>query len=159
MAPFLDPGSEAFEKPEQFGYKVFYRTLEEHRRALEMPSWKYFLSYETIWMSREEIVESTYEAGLRLNELKKVYGLISQRKAEDVACRIKKARSLIRQIDELLTMSRSDLREKFLSALKPQVDSANTSTVCDKEELNLKLGPLNLRFLRSATILLRGSEL
>ena len=159
MAPFLDPGSEAFENPEQFGYRVFYRSLEEHRRALEMPSWKYFLSYETVWMSREEIVESTYEAGLRLNELKKAYGLISHRRAEDVASRIRKARSLIRQIDEVLTMSRSDLREKFLSALKPQVDGANTSTVCDKEELNLKLGPLNLRFLRSATILLRGSEL
>ncbi len=158
MAPFLDPGSEAFEAPEQFGYRLFCRTLEEHRQALEQPSWKYILSYETQWMSRDEIVESTYEAGLRLNELKKAYGLISPRRAEDVASRIRKARLLIRQIDDILTMSNSSLREKLLQALKPQVDGANTSTVCDKEELNVRLGLLNIRFLRSATILIKGAE-
>lgn len=158
MAPFLDPGSEVFEAPDQFGYRLFYRTLEEHRLALEQPSWKYILSYETKWMSRDEIVESTYEAGLQLNELKKVYGLISPRKAEDVASRIRKARLLIRQIDDLLTMPSDTLREKFLKALKPHVDNANTSTVCDKEELNVRLGLLNLRLLRSASILLQRAK-
>lgn len=159
MAPFLDPGSAAFEAPEQYGYRVFYRSLEEHRFALEQPSWKYILSYETRWMSREEIVESTYEAGLRLNELKKAYGLISPRRAEDVSSRIHKARLLLRLIDDVLTMSNSALRDKFLRALKPHVDNANTSTVCDKEELNVRLGFFNLRLLRSATILFRGAEL
>ncbi len=158
LAPFLDPGSEVFEAPERFGYRGFCRTLEEHRQALEQPSWKYILSYETEWMSRDEIVESTYEAGLQLNEIKKAWGLISPRKAEDVASRIRKARLLIRQIDDILTMSESSLREKFLRALKPHVDGANTSTVCDKEELNVRLGLLNLRLLGSASILIRGAE-
>ncbi len=158
MAPFLDPGSEVFEAPERFGYKLFYRTLEEHRWALEQPSWKYILNYETEWMSRDEIVESTYEAGLRLNELKKAHGLISPRKAEDVTSRIRKARHLIRLIDDILTMSNVSTKEKFLRALKPHVDGANTSTVCDKEELNVRLGLINLRLFRSASVLLRGAE-
>ncbi|MGB2697456.1 MAG: TIGR04190 family B12-binding domain/radical SAM domain protein, partial [Candidatus Zixiibacteriota bacterium] len=34
LAPFIDPGSPIFENPSDFGYKLFYRSLEEHRRAL-----------------------------------------------------------------------------------------------------------------------------
>ena len=62
LAPFLDPGSEAYEHPERFGYRVRFRTLEEHRVALTAPSWKEMLNYETEWMTRDEIVAATYEA-------------------------------------------------------------------------------------------------
>ncbi|MDO9123704.1 MAG: TIGR04190 family B12-binding domain/radical SAM domain protein, partial [Deltaproteobacteria bacterium] len=43
LAPFLDPGSTVFEEPEKFGYRLLYRTVEEHRQALTTPSWKYIL--------------------------------------------------------------------------------------------------------------------
>ncbi|HEX7587992.1 MAG TPA: TIGR04190 family B12-binding domain/radical SAM domain protein, partial [Anaerolineae bacterium] len=69
LAPFVDPGSLAFEAPERHGYRLFARSLEEHRRNLVAPSWKYVLNYETRWMSRDGIVASTYEAGGRLNAL------------------------------------------------------------------------------------------
>ncbi len=52
LAPFLDPGSRGYEEPEVHGYKLFARTLEEHRRLLVAPSWKYVLNYETQWMDR-----------------------------------------------------------------------------------------------------------
>ena len=52
LAPFLDPGSRGFEDPEEHGYQLFARTLEEHRRLLVAPSWKYVLNYETQWMDR-----------------------------------------------------------------------------------------------------------
>ncbi len=55
LAPFLDPGSCVFENPEEFGYTLFYRTLEEHRQALLSPSWKHMLSYQTKWMRRDEL--------------------------------------------------------------------------------------------------------
>ncbi len=47
LAPFLDPGSRAFENPQKYGYRLFYKTLEEHRQALLAPSWKYMLNYDT----------------------------------------------------------------------------------------------------------------
>ena len=31
MVPFLDPGCNYFEEPEAWGYRVFHRSLEEHR--------------------------------------------------------------------------------------------------------------------------------
>ena len=37
MGPFLDPASWAFEHPEDFGYRLFARTLEEHCQLLIQP--------------------------------------------------------------------------------------------------------------------------
>ncbi|GAH70653.1 unnamed protein product, partial [marine sediment metagenome] len=34
LSPFLDPGSLGFEQPQRHGYRILFRTLEEHRQAL-----------------------------------------------------------------------------------------------------------------------------
>ena len=154
LAPFLDPGSLAFEKPEAHGYRLFYRSLEEHRQALPQPSWKYVLNYETEWMNRGEIVASTYEAGLRLNAIKARHGLIDRRQAEAVEKRIQKAIHLVKQIDDIMGIPDDRRRGKLLTALKPQVDAANLSTVCDKRELELPLGWLKLNIPRAALLFL-----
>jgi B12-binding domain/radical SAM domain protein len=156
LAPFLDPGSKVFEEPEKYGYRLFYRTLEEHRRALVQPSWKYVLNYEMQWMGRDEIVASTYEAGLRFNRVKARYGLIDPRMAEATERRIRKAIRLSRQIDDIMGIADEGRRAKLLTALKPQVDSANLSTVCDKRELELPVGLLRLNLPRAAVVALSG---
>ena len=76
LAPFLDPGSRGFENPDEHGYRLFAHTLEEHRRLLVAPSWKYVLNYETRWMNRHQLVDATYAAGQRLNRIKAEYGLV-----------------------------------------------------------------------------------
>ncbi|MDI7275879.1 MAG: TIGR04190 family B12-binding domain/radical SAM domain protein [Anaerolineae bacterium] len=156
LAPFLDPASAAFEEPERHGYRLFYRSLEEHRRALVQPSWKYVLNYETRWMTRDEIVASTYEAGLRLNRLKARYGLVSARQAEATEARIKAAVALSAEIDRIVALPDRAERERRLSALKPAVDRANMSTVCDKRELELPVGLMKLNLPRAACYFLGG---
>jgi len=150
LAPFLDPGSPVFENPERYGYRFFARTVEEHRQALVQPSWKYVLNYENQWMSRDQIVDSTYEAGLRLNRLKARYGLVAADQAERTEARILKARRLIQQVDEIMSIEDEARRAKLLRAIKPQVDNANLSTVCDKAELNVPLKGLKLNLHRAA---------
>lgn len=154
MAPFLDPGGKAFMNPEAYGYRLIHRTLEEHRQALVQPSWKYVLNYETKWMSRDEIVAATYEAALRFNRMKARYGLISQAQADATETRIKKAIRLSRQVDEIMTIEDKTRRLKLLQAIKPQVDTANTSTVCDKRELEVPVGLLKLNIPHAAWIFL-----
>ncbi len=51
MGPFIDPGSRGFEEPDRFGYRLFARTLEEHRQLLVQPTWEHILNYETKWMT------------------------------------------------------------------------------------------------------------
>ncbi len=154
LAPFVDPGSQVFEHPERHGYRLFARTLEEHRQALVQPSWKYVLNYETEWMNRDQIVDSTYEAGLRLNRLKARYGLVEAAQAQRTEARILKARRLIAQVDDIMSIQDAERRAKLLRAIKPQVDSANLSTVCEKTELNVPLAGLRLNLPQAAYFLI-----
>ncbi len=137
LAPFVDPGSLFYEESEAYGYHIRYRTLEEHRRALLAPTWKHILNYETEWMSRDDIAAVTYEAGRRLNALKAKFGLVEPEIAAETEDRIERAVSLMTQIDELVARCEPEELERELQALKPQIDRANTSTVCEKTELDL----------------------
>lgn len=146
LAPFVDPGSLFYEQPEKYGYHIRYRTLEEHRQALLAPTWKHILNYETRWMSRDELAQATYEAGRRLNALKARFGLISSRMAAETEQRIDRAVALMAQIDRLVESCTPEELERELAALKPLIDQANTSTVCEKRELDLPFGTTAFNF-------------
>jgi B12-binding domain/radical SAM domain protein len=152
LAPFLDPGSRAFEEPERYGYRLHCRTLEEHRQALLSPSWKYVLNYETEWLHRDAIVAATYEAGRRLNRLKAEYGLIKPEVAAATDRRISRAIALSAEIDRIVALADPVERQARLRDLKPGVDTANLSTVCDKRELELPLRGHRLNLLQAAHI-------
>lgn len=154
MAPFLDPGSAVFENPERFGYRAFHRTVEEHRQAVLSPSWKYMLSYETEWMSRDEIVYSTYEAALRLNRLKADFGLVSASKAQRVEERIQGAIRLMHEIDRIVETVDPNDREKELRKLRPRFGSLDVATLCEKEELQWPTRFLRMNWFRILKTLL-----
>ncbi len=99
LAPFIDPGSEVFDRPEKFGYRLLYRTLEQHRQALVSPAWSHMLSYETDWMTRQDIVDVTYEAAIGFNQAKARFGVIKAAEANQVEARIRKDMELIAAID------------------------------------------------------------
>jgi B12-binding domain/radical SAM domain protein len=152
LAPFLDPGSLAYEQPERFGYVRHASTLEEHRRLLLQPTWKHILSYETRWMDRDALADVTYEAGFRLNRLKRDVGLISAAKAAETEARIGQARALMTEIEGLMARYEGAALERELLARKARIDAANTSTVCDKSELDVPVGPLPFKVLNLARI-------
>jgi hypothetical protein len=134
LAPFVDPGSKVFENPQKYGYRMFYRTLEEHRQALKSPSWKYMLNYETEWMSRDEIVTSTYEAALSFNQLKLEYDLIAPKVAEGVEARARGAIDLMKAIDKIVSEHGFDSKE--IMPLKKEADRLSSSSICQKKELH-----------------------
>ena len=76
MIPFLDPASTFFENPDEHGYRVFYRTVEEHRRGMERASVINRTNYETKWMSRGEFLFVGFEAIKRLMETKMDLGFL-----------------------------------------------------------------------------------
>lgn len=139
LAPFVDPGSLAFENPDKHGYRFSARTLEQHRDHLIAPSWKYVLNYETRWMTRDEIVASTYEAGRRLNALKAAHNLIPAELAARTESRINRALELVEVVD-LLVAEGGETLEREMLVLKPEIDQVNESTVCEKRELDLPVG-------------------
>jgi hypothetical protein len=156
LAPFLDPGSLAFEKPEQYGYRKLCHTLEDHRQALLAPSWKYVLSYETRWMNRSELVDCTYRAGLRLNRLKAEFGQVSQERAQLTEERIKQAIALMQRIDRLVETTEPATWEQWLLPLRDEIEEVNRSTVCEKEELNLPVSGMPIKPVQALGVLIEN---
>jgi hypothetical protein len=144
MAPFLDPGSRAFEDPSKFGYKLTRKSLKDHIEAMTMPSWKHILNYESKYISKDELVDATYKAAIGLNSLKAKAGGISREVAVMNEERIVKASEVMAEIDSIMNTSDQDTREKKLQQLKEKIYSYSMSTVCEKKELEFPL--FNRRF-------------
>jgi B12-binding domain/radical SAM domain protein len=162
LAPFLDPGSMVFEEPEKYGYRLLYKTVEEHRQALLAPSWKYILNYETEWMTRDDIVYSTYEAGGRLNRLKAEFGLVDRKTAESVEKRIETAVEMMKEIDRVMDLPEVRKGEvEWESTLTGRFALQNYSmaTVCGKKELEWPTRFLRMNFPKIVkTVLTRRKE-
>ncbi len=146
LAPFLDPGSLAFENPSRYGFTLFSKTLEEHRQALLQPSWKYMLNYETDWMNRDQIVDATYEAAMKLNTIKAEFGIISKKEASVLEQRIVRAQKEIAEIDALVNQDTTAQSEAILKQAQGAYEPAS---ICLKEELNwpfklMRFNPISL---------------
>jgi B12-binding domain/radical SAM domain protein len=152
MGPFIDPGSRGFEEPERFGYRLFARTLEEHRRLLIQPTWEHILNYETKWMNRRELVDATYDAAEHLNELKVLHGRLSPRRGRRVARNIAAARSLRTRLDAGIAQGDAGATA---AALKGEISRFSISTVCDKRELFWPRRLFNFRVAEITRILTR----
>jgi len=135
LAPFIDPGSAVWEQPAAHGYRLFARTLREHRELMDSAiTWKQFLNYETDWMSRDEIVDSTYEAALRLNDLKRKYGLIDQKNVAMVEQNARTSREQLKRIDALIASGQQG--SAAWKRLEDDLKTMVTDTICYKEEIN-----------------------
>lgn len=104
MVPFLDPGCRFFEEPEQHGYRIFHRTLEEHRRAMVEPLWHRRLNYETQWLKRRELQDVSYEAIARLVEIKGEYGVLPAVFCKAVLETIDETRQLLGEMERALLL-------------------------------------------------------
>jgi clorobiocin biosynthesis protein CloN6 len=101
MIPFLDPASTFFEYPDKHGYRVFYRTVEEHRRGMERASIINRINYETKWLSRSDLVYVGFEAVRRLMTLKAEAGLLPKSWVKDYNTKIDDALDFVGVVHEV----------------------------------------------------------
>jgi B12-binding domain/radical SAM domain protein len=132
LGPFIDPGSDGFEAAEAHGYRIRARTLADHRALLEQRDWEATLNYETLWMTRAEIVDATYAAAERLNELKAQSGRIAPGQAAAVRARLRAARSIRRR---LTAAGAGPLDPDTHRALLAAIQAFSEGTLNDKAEL------------------------
>ena len=144
LAPFVDPGSMVFDSPEEHGYKLRFRDVESHRQAMLQPGWKYFLNYETDWMNRDEIVDSTYRSALALNRVKMERGLITRQTYDQVEKRILFSLDVVDKIDAAMKMGVLE-RERSIGELRIDVEK-NISTIGEKKELEWPTAMLRMNF-------------
>jgi B12-binding domain/radical SAM domain protein len=159
MGPFIDPGSDGFENAEEHGYRILARTLAEHRAVLERHDWESILNYETHWMTRREIVDATYAAAGRLNELKVQHGRIDEELAAGVRKRLADAWTLRSRVAES-----GELDPAVHETLLGEIRAHSEGTINDKAELfapgpflrNFRIGGVIRLMARECITWLRG---
>lgn len=134
LGPFLDPGSRAFEHPDELGFHRRLTTLADHREALLGPTWLDMLSFSTDWMTREEIVATTYEVGRQLNDLKLEAGLVDAATHDTVAEHLTSAVRILAEVQELRVVPEPE-RHRRLKLLAGEATLANTSSLVGEDEL------------------------
>ncbi len=125
MIPLLDPGSTFFEDPEAHGYRVFYRTLEEHRRGLERASLIHRINYETRWLSRQELVTVGYAAVKQLTLHKGELGMLPPAVASAVIRKIEDAGALLERVHAADSVADASERDRRLAELAPEIRQRN----------------------------------
>lgn len=141
LSPFLDPGSPAFENPEQYGYKKFCHTLEDFRQAVRQPSWKNMLSYETTSMTRKEIVKATYDSAKMLNQFKFDHHIIDKTVYEEVNHKILKSIEFLERIEVLSSLPLEE-QKRELASIKEEVEFINRHSICGQNELKWEVKKL-----------------
>ncbi len=99
LAPFLDPGSISFDNAEKLGYRILFKDFDDYVNALLSPHWRDWLSYETDHMSRQDIVDTTYEAMFHLNRIKYRHGVISKALMEEIEKYILESVEILSEIE------------------------------------------------------------
>ncbi len=146
LAPFLDPGSRAFEDAE-LGYRLRFRTLEEYRRALLEPTWADTLSFETEAMTRYDIAATTYRVAYGLNELKHEHDLIDAPTYHTVKTHLAEAEAALARLRGAAPGIGGP--ESTLRQARAHVTKADTTSLCGSDELRWA-GAEGLRVTKAA---------
>lgn len=77
----LDPGSNAFDHPDQFGYRLRFKDLNGYIEGMSLPSWHQWISYETKRMDREAIAAMIVDSIEASIGLRVKYGFYNEREA------------------------------------------------------------------------------
>jgi B12-binding domain/radical SAM domain protein len=107
----LDPGSLAFDFPENYGYRLIFKNLEDYIKGMSLPSWHQWLSYETRFLDKDLIAKLILDSLEYSINLRERYGLYSRSEADtERLCFVDANRLVIRVVNE--AMSLDDERER-----------------------------------------------
>ena len=128
MFPFLDPASNYFEEPEKYGYKLFYKTVEEHRRGMENKSLITRINYETKWLTREELVYVSYEAIKRLFIIKGEYKIFPKIVVKSFVEKLDEAVFYTKEVNRIENIQDQELRNIEYEKIREKIRQLNHKT-------------------------------
>ncbi len=135
LGPFIDPGCAIHREPERFGVRLIHRSIADFAQASLSPHWRDMLGYETDLLSRQDIVEVTYEALTALNAIKAKNGLISDERASLNDRRLRDTVSLLKLVDDILALPDPVMQLGELVKLREEALKLGRQLYMPKEEL------------------------
>ena len=128
----LDPGSLAFDNPEKYGYRLFFKNVEDYIEGMSMPSWHQWVSYETTTLTRTEIAKLTLDSFVESIRVREKYGAHeTPEQASEQYFLMRIDRMLIDEVDRAMRVA--DTRERLdrLKALSESLASYPQTTDAD----------------------------
>jgi hypothetical protein len=110
-------------------------------------------------MTRDQLVDVTYQAGRRLNRLKFEKGRIDERTYRYVDERIGRAVDLMAKFDHLLASGDLEFIERERARLKHAADEASTDTVNAPHEIKWRVLGRNFNYPAIARDILLGEKI
>ncbi len=117
LAPYIDPGSLAFEFPEKYRYKIIRTNLTDQLSGLEQPIWKYYLNYQTEYLNPENIINLSYKYVRLLDEIKVKNKLMNEDKYKESKSLLNFLENLTIKADEIWVRSGREEVNNFLKKL------------------------------------------
>lgn len=118
----LDPGSMAFDSPEQYGYKLLYNTLNKYLEWFSKPSWHQWLNYETMVSDKTAIVDMIQRSIEFTIDQREKYGFYSREEAYYERCRVEADRVVINKVDRIMELEDPDERMKQIIITRRNLD-------------------------------------
>lgn len=72
----LDPGSQAFDLPQKYGYKITHGSFEDLYSSLDSPLWTDWMNYETVNLTKAQIINLFFETIIRQADILDELGLV-----------------------------------------------------------------------------------
>jgi B12-binding domain/radical SAM domain protein len=119
----LDPGSQAFDNPQKYGYKLKYPTLEEYIQGLSSPSWVSWLNYETELLNSDQIDALILESVDFGIDAREQFGVYSPTQAAYEKKKLQADIITIKEVKRILNLPDAAEREKALLSLQQKVES------------------------------------
>ena len=130
----LDPGSLAFDRPTSYGYRLVFKDLEDYVRGMSLPSWHQWVSYETKFLDKDQIVELTIDSLEYSINLRERAGFFSKSDAEIARfCYVETDKEVIARVNEAMKIDNEDEREKVLKTFRESLDN-NLDSLISKQD-------------------------
>jgi B12-binding domain/radical SAM domain protein len=120
---YLDPGSLAFDYPEKYGYRLNFNNFTGYQQGMLNPSWKYWFSYETMTLNRDNLPGLIFDSWEELVKLYKKHGLMEDINSEIELKKIKLNKIIVNELDEILRIEDSNKMKKRLNSFRDEVVS------------------------------------
>jgi hypothetical protein len=114
------------------------------------------LSYETKWMTRDDIAEVSYEAADAINKARFECGLIDQAELDFRLKRSAEAADMMKRVDAAMAITDPEARRKAFQELQRRSEELMESTITHKREMEWSAKGLIRSVPRAAWAILRG---
>jgi B12-binding domain/radical SAM domain protein len=118
----LDPGSQAFDTPEKYGFKLLYKNFEEYLEGLSQPSWHQWLNYETELRNKDSILEMILQSTEFTIDQREKHGFFGPQEAYYERCCVEAERVIVKELDRIKNLDNAKERDSRTIAIRRNLD-------------------------------------